>query len=458
MLGVLVSSRTRASREPQSARLAETPDYASVQAREAFSRAPNTSYMREEVGNTSASNTTVRSSVGTNSSPRPVDESPEVRSFDLQQAIPVPCHRFGYSSAVEHVLKSPEGAMRVPHNSPATMLSHLSSKPQAPEDNLTMDEAHDCVIDIARELAALSERVQARKLAMSKSRNTLLHCRQSSAPSATSPNMSEAHTESQPVITRTELIGPVCPPSMQTTLTSAGSTGPTESFVLPHLRTPKQRDDTTSKAPLPQENMLLPHLRGLKPNYKTLSAINSRDSRTRFSDSEETPGIPHQFKQQQVFPATPALDALSKVTLIGKSDQGPSEPVADVREEFGSDQNKQRLQAASTESLVQSNIIASRHRDESTITRPASVLSSNSLGLRGSIHGNENLPLKAGYASSFLDKWGPQSKTSSPKASTACIKEPEDLENQLIFKSWPGQIARSRLCKSSNAVHFSRLS
>lgn len=466
-------------------------------------RPAKTPHAIEETLNPHETSSSAKDAVGTLSSsiiPTTADDKPISNS----QQPWTPAHkRKTESSAVERISNSPHTDPQPSKTSPANILVTPKSG-----DDLSVDEAHDCVIDIAKELAALSERIQARKIAASKNYTSPLLSQQSSPTTVTSSITSEMQATSQPDLLIEEVFAassertqarkiaasknrtspsisqqsslpivtdPVTsemqatsqldlatkeelhlalPPVTQSRLVSPEKPDFKKAFVLPHLRKAEQHDNSASKEQVAQEDKLLPHLRGLGQDSKTLPATNIRNSHTTSMHSRQS-SKPSHDSELPIRMGDVSLDPLSQEP---SGDQVPSkslassEPVSQSGMVTGDEQKPKDLQVASTNTPSQRGVTATAHENEGKNTEQAFLPSSKPNDLDQPSSGKEKYHLKDNTTSSFLDKWGSKASTRSPKfkapTTTGSNTEPgENLEEQLIFKSWPGQTARSRPSK-----------
>lgn len=200
-----------------------------------------------------------------------------------------------------------------------------------------------------------------------------------------------------------------------------------------------------SKVPLPKGSMLSPHLRGLRQNIETLSASKVQNNHNASLDTKECLKPSHESTQPiRQKPLSP--DALDAGATLVASTQGSSKSDLDNRAELSHEHSERPQKPASHDPATV------EQTDEKTTSRSDPVLSSSSLNLKNSVTRKENTTLKTSLhsESSFLEKWGSKGSTSSRKISTTEDKEANDLEDQPVFKAWPGQTARSRPCQSTN--------
>ena len=339
------------------------------------------------------------------------------------------------------------------NNSP--LLSQQSSLPIV-KDSITSEMQATSQPDLLIEevLAASCESRHARKIAASKNHTSPSISQQSSLPIVTDPINSEMQATSQPDLTTKEELHSASLPVRQSTIASSKRPDSKKAFVLPHLRKAEQHDNAASKEQLALEDKLLPHLRGLGKASKTWSATNMRNSHTTSVHSRQSPKPSHDSE----LPIR--MGDVSSILLSQEpsDDQVPSKPLASLEPVSqsgmvtGDEQKQKDLQVASTNTPSQRGVIATAQKNEGEITEEAFLPSSEPHDLNQPSSGKEEYHLKENLTPSFLDKWGSKAVTRSSKfkapTTTGSNTEPgENLEDQLVFKSWPGQTARSRPSK-----------
>ena len=439
---------------------ANAPDYTPYRNAIIFPDAPNLTCTGAKAGTNTMSTIAASTVVNTKSTTTSVDKDTEKLSSASQPEAPRLSHPLDESNVFEHTFNTPDDGLRVPQNSPATLPMRLPPLPQNDNDEFTREEAHDCVIDIAKELVALSERVQARNKAPAKNKNLPLHGRQPTPPTTTNPSkLGVEQTVFQPEPSKMGQNRSASTRDGPANVTNAESFGRKENLLLPHLRTPNQQDETIPKAALPHESPLPPHLRIPKAKNDTLPTSKTPISGTASSDSKERFKPSHESKRL-MSQNSPYIDALTEeiplaasISSVTKSTSGTSSIVELDQESHG-----KAHQTAAMNPSLSPNITSLEHKNGEIIPQTASMLSSNSFKIKKPARSSEKRILKTSLAPSFLDKWGSKGNTSSPKASTSSSKEPKDLENQLIFKDWPRQTARSRPRKSPNSQLFTNIS
>ena len=399
-------------------------------------RKPEATSQGAEIGASTASIAAVNTdSVATLSNEKTVISDPTPDSVTPTH------HHCGVGSlALRNALSPIDDGSHVPQSSPARAQAVAPSPPAKPSktDNaFTTEEAHDVVIDIFKELAALSERVQARNAATKKHN---LPSRSSHIPPPVAANPVDTDTTQavrQPESFKVSQPYSAATPKGSRSVFKDDASASKENVLPPHLRLKKQYEEAYSKG-LPTHNSSLPPpLRSLKQQIWRSPAINVSANYYATLDSDHQSSFLQNINQPDA-KAVPHLHAVAGKRPHNRSIKSSSR--------VNGNDNEAVLKTSPALHCVPFNVIASEQQGKKEKTLQSSPrIPSKSSEANGLHHHNGASPLPISLVPSFLDKWGSKSHTLPPKASVSSGKPPEDLENQLVFKAWPGQVMRSSL-------------
>ena len=328
--------------------------------------------------------------------------------------------------------------------------------PPKADDGFTTEEAHDVVIDIFKELAALSEKVQARNAAMKKS-NISPASSQPIPPIATSSGSTSMKPPvDHPDSSEVNQSGLASIPEKSRSMPNSGALGSQGRFLPPHLRMKVKQKETSSKDSPVQHDILSPHLRALKQRDRNVPAPNASANYYASLNPEHQSSFSHDRKQPgfKTVPRTHAgvensLKIGSIQSASGATSGTSSTPAVNGKE------NDMILKTVSARSVSPKVIALDKADKEGTTLQSHPGLPSKSSETSNSPQQKPKSPHQTDLAPSFLDKWGSKGRTLPPKASVLSGEKSKDLENQLVFKAWPGQVIRSR---PGNASHFAPFS
>ena len=352
-----------------------------------------------------------------------------------------PVHHLALADLVSNNVATPvHRGVQVPQNSPANVPSGPArAASEKPEDHFTREEAHDVVIDIFKELAALGQRSKSNSPTQSKpSQGRGLAPLSNASSSEANENAAQAHDN----------------PS------KSGQTG--------LFTTPKGSANTSpQKFPATNEN-LSPHM-GIKGR-------NILVPKSRIAPTEDDPVPPHlrtaKHKLGQTSPSKAStnfysvLDPSYKTAASGKMEEAEVKEGSKSRvaaERRAKPPGLSSVSSSSSESSFESMANWEGDKDEEKADRATEGGSSHQdaavnkavvLPLSSSAHAKSRTKDAAkGQAKSSLQSEVPSwlvNKYASKKPSTlsktvASAQSPiEDLEHQTLFKAWPGQEERSR--------------
>ena len=364
-------------------------------------------------------------------------------------------HRAVTNLLSENVVTPVYDTTKVPNNSPANISNYQPSSvlPTTDQttDPFTREEAHDVVIDIFKELAALSERSKNSPSNKTQSRQSTPLVESGKA------NKSSAYTQASPSKYRQPTF--ITPPKGSPNPSPVKYSGGDENVPLFMKAKGKQAEMRFDMSPT-KDDTLPPHLRNptgkiskppaspATPNYFSVLDPLHRSSvspKTKEASTGKNSGLGAAVERKQ---KPPGLRSLS--TSSAGTSSTPTPP-AEAREEvakFGLVRREDTKPEAVSESVsptLSFNAGVTLPADPKPQDEPRE---SKGKERETSVHeataklevlpwANPNLP------SWILEKYGSKKSATPSKAARPDENPEEDLEHQTVFKKWPGRAERS---------------
>ncbi len=341
----------------------------------------------------------------------------------------------------DNVVTPVNGGLRVPQNSPANALSILSATVHASskktDDPFTTEEAHDVVIDIFKELAALSEKSQ--KNSPTKNMSTQ---GRGLAPLSTIRS-SEANKNAGDA---------QASPSKGSNKTSPTKLSGSDENLPPHLRSKTHHPGLKSKVSETDDDQTPPHLRFSKNKPGNSSTVNPETNYFSVLDPSNQAAFSGKLKEaggKEDSGLRPAPERkVSKPTglrsLSTSSSGSSSTPVPnDKKDKEGT--NLDPIAEFGTHTAIATELNVDK---EAAI--PATTSSqAKSPEIKLTPKHLDKPKLQTTLPSWFVDKYTSKKPTTPLKTVSSTEEPTENLEHQTVFKAWPGQSERSRPGKVS---------